>query len=569
MHLYNLQSAPHKSTGSLTIKNSNGIRFSITDASTPLLPTLYQSRAGISLYDAQYPVHGGPRQPIPEPTIQDVLDRLLHFKTTCQEDFNVPSGNIHILATEATRTAVNSETFRERIKEETGWVVKMLEKEEEGRVGGMGVVASFGGGTKGGLVMDLGGGSTQITWVSVGKDGKVMMSPRGSFSFPYGAAALKARLEQVDGKGTTEEKKKLKDEMVRNFQRAYRDLEVPELLRREGGGLDLYLSGGGFRGWGYLLMERASVNPYPIPIINGFRVRKEEFHDTASVLETVSDATTEVKIFGVSKRRASQVPAVAFLVNVLVDALPDIQNIQFCQGGVREGFLYDRLPPESRLEDILVAATRPYAMPSADIIQSLLSDALPSSGTYTPPPSFSHRLLSAFANLFYIHSSVPKETRSAAALHSTTSGILASTNSLTHLNRSLLALALCERWNGDLAPTDQSLHNRLRQCVSAAEAWWCQYLGRVGALIGDIYPSGVVPSGKQRVQLEVQGEKSAVATKKNDKERLLRLVVKRNPEGMRDVDGLKEHAKRIEKTGKKKNWLVGYGSKVSVSIVAV
>lgn len=440
-------------------------------------------------------------------------------------------------------------------------MVQMLEKEEEGRVGGMGVVASLGGGAKGGLVMDLGGGSTQITWVIVEENGKVTMSPRGSFSFPYGAAALKARLEQA---GTTEEKGQLKDEMERNFQQAYRDLEVPGLLHREGG-LYLYLCGGGFRGWGYLLMERASVNPYPIPIINGFRVRREEFHDTTSVLATVSDAT-DVKIFGVSKRRASQVPAVAFLVNVLVDALPDIQNIQFCQGGVREGFLYDRLPSAVRTEDPLIAATKPYATQSADTIQSLLSAALPSSGDCIAPPSFSPRLLSALANLLYAHSSVPKETRSAAALHSTTSGILASTNSLTHLNRALLALALCERWNADLAPTDQSLHNRLRQCVSTAEAWWCQYLGRVGALIGDVYPAGTVSSGKWRIQLEVQQENFS---KKGKQEALLRLVARRNPEGMRGVGVLEEHAERLEKTGKKKNWLEGYGVKVRVSIAAV
>lgn len=460
----------------------------------------------------------------------------------------MPPGNISVLATEATRTAVNSEVFRGRIKEETGWVVRMLEKEEEGRVGGMGVVASFGGDTQGGLVMDLGGGSTQITWVTAGENGEVQTSPQGSFSFPYGAAALKARIEGGDTG--------LKDEMARNFQQAYQELEVPASLHH-GRGLDLYLCGGGFRGWGYLLMERASVNPYPIPIINGFRVRKEVFHDTQSVLETVSDSSsTDDKVFGVSKRRASQVPAVAFLVSVLVDALPDIQNIQFCQGGVREGFLYDQLPPQVRAEDPLIAATKPFAPQSADAIRDLLSAALPSS-SQALPPSFSHRLLSAAANLLYTHSPVPKETRSAAALHSTTSGILASANSLTHANRALLALILCERWDAKLAPTDQSLYNRLRQCVSAAEAWWCQYLGRVGALIGDVYPAGVISSVHPRI---------GISTTKEGQQAPLLLIIHRNPRRTQDIGGLEEHAGQIEKSGKKKNWLEGYGMKITVLI---
>lgn len=68
-----------------------------------------------------------------------------------------------MLATEATRTAVNSEEFRARIKEETGWDVDLLSKEMEGRIGAMGVASGFGGGEDGegveGLVMDLGGKS--------------------------------------------------------------------------------------------------------------------------------------------------------------------------------------------------------------------------------------------------------------------------------------------------------------------------------------------------------------------------------------------------------------------------
>lgn len=478
----------------------------------------------------------------------------------------MPVGNIHFLATEATRTAENSSAFRDKIREGTGWEVSLLEKGEEGRIGALGVVASLGfggdggddgnGQVKGGLVMDLGGGSTQITWVILERKGGVRTSPR-SFSFPYGAAALKGRLEQIrdNGKG----KKELQEEMMRDFQQAHKDLEVPHQLAEQG--LDLYLCGGGFRGWGYLLMEQASVNPYPIPIINGYRVRKEEFHDTTSVLDTVSE---EVKVFGVSKRRASQVPAVAFLVNVLVDALPDIQNIQFCQGGVREGFLFDRLPPEIRAEDPLLAATRPYATPSADIFQRLLSSALPTSS----PASFTPQLLSALANLLYSHLSVPKESRCAAALHSTTSGLLASANSLTHVDRALLALALCERWDGDLAPTDQSLHRRLRQCVPAEEAWWCQYLGRVGTLIGDIYPAGRVFANGDRWRVQLEAHMDMVSKKKGDQS-LLRLQVYWNqdaPAGLVLRDGLYEHGENIEKAGKKKKWVEGHGVKVEVAI---
>ena len=133
---------------------SNGIRFSISDLTPPAraLPTVFQDRAGISLYDAQY--QSGEKGPIPQDVIDSVLAALARFKVACA-DFGVPNDKIRILATEATRTAVNSVEFRQQIKDAIGWEVDMLPKEAEGRIGALGVASSFS--NIEGLVMDLGG----------------------------------------------------------------------------------------------------------------------------------------------------------------------------------------------------------------------------------------------------------------------------------------------------------------------------------------------------------------------------------------------------------------------------
>ncbi|KAE8319674.1 major facilitator superfamily domain-containing protein [Aspergillus transmontanensis] len=545
----------------------NGIRFSITDIpphTARTMPTVYQDRAGISLYDAQF--SGGSRGPIPQDIIEQVVDRLVQFQSTCY-DFGVPPQNIYVLATEATRTAPNSEEFRARIKDRTGWEVRLLSKEDEGRIGALGIASSAS--SVAGLAMDLGGGSTQITWV-VEKDGVVTTSPRGSFSFPYGSAALTKRLEQAKAEGKKAEKA-LKQEMIKNFQEAYRALEVPEFLLETAkslGRFDLYLCGGGFRGWGYVLMKQHKVDPYPIPIINGFRVHRGDFHDTVSVLDSVSDS--DEKIFGVSKRRASQIPAVAVLVNVIMDALPDITHIQFCQGGVREGFLFDLMPQEIRAQDPLLAASLPYASPSNAAIRGLLTAALPSTSSPMEsrhaPVAFTPQLLGALANLLFAHSRVPRESRSAVALHSTTTGILASVNTLSHTERALIALILCERWAGDLAPTDEVFHRQLSRCVSKQEAWWCQYLGRVATLIGDVHPSGRVSDMHWRIRLETEWESIA---KKKDECDMLHLKVKCNNDvavAAFSLDSLQERAEKVEKVGKKKNWIKDYGVRVGVTI---
>lgn len=135
---------------------SNGIRFSISDLSAPTarcIPTVFQSRSAISLYDAQYSTNGT-RGPIPQPVIDSVLEALQRFKITCG-DFGVPESNVHVLATEATRTAANSDHYRRQIRDVTGWEVKMLTKEMEGRTGAVGVASGFQ--AVEGLVMDLGG----------------------------------------------------------------------------------------------------------------------------------------------------------------------------------------------------------------------------------------------------------------------------------------------------------------------------------------------------------------------------------------------------------------------------
>lgn len=526
------------------------------------MPTLFHDRAGISLHDAQFSADGE-RRPIPDDIIEQVISRLVRFKITCR-DFGVPTENIYVLATEATRAASNSEYFRKRINERTGSQVRLLSKEEEGRVGSVGVASS--GRRVMGLVMELGGGSVQLSWV-VEKDGVVETCPTGSFSFPYGAAVLKKKLEGGKGKGKIAEGE-LRAEMKGEFQRALNQLDLPvDLMGEAREGLDLYLTGGGFRGWGYLLMSRSRV-PYPIPIINGYRASREDFHDTGSVRKATSEGGA--KVYGVSKRRASQIPAVAVLVNAVVDALPMTKNIQFSQAGIREGFLFSKLPAEVRAQDPLLAATLAYAPPSRDSIKTLLRFALPAvasplSSSRTPE-CISATFLEGLANLLFTHSNIPKETRTAAALHSTTTGILASANSLTHTDRALLALILSERWGGDLVSTDEMFRNRLRHCVSPQEAWWARYLGRVASMVGDVYPSGVVPE-RWRIRLETEWD---CIVKKKGRCDILRLKVQCNASDDEETavvrEALVDYAERIEKIGKKKNWVDGYGVRVGIAV---
>jgi retrograde regulation protein 2 len=74
--------------------------------------------------------------------------------------------------------------------------------------------------------------------------------------------------------------------------------------------------------------------------------------------------------------------------------------------------------------------------------------------------------------------------------------MLASAHGLTHETRALLALALCERWGGEVS--DSNLKTRLEDLVGSEFAFWSRYLGAVAGVVGGVYPNGIINEEKIR-----------------------------------------------------------------------
>ncbi|KAG0645665.1 Retrograde regulation 2 [Hyphodiscus hymeniophilus] len=558
---------------------SNGIRFSVSDLSPPttrILPTIYFNRVDISLYDVQFDDETGARIPIPVSITASVVAALLRFQIIC-EDFGVPKHRIRVIATEATRTAINADDFLAAIKSGTGLSVELLFKEEEGRIGALGIASGFS--EMQGFAMDLGGGSTQFTWL-ISKNGNIRLSPKGSFSFPYGAAALTRKLAELKhGKNEHDADQavaEFRKEMLANIVNAYHSMQVPQEIiekAKKEGGFPLYLSGGGFRGWGYLLLyiNQVGGRHYPISIINGFSAQRSQFEDTDALKHVARNAR---EIFRVSDRRRLQVPAVAFLVNVLAEALPfGIKEAHFCQGGVREGILFQELLPSIRKQQPLEVGTLRFAPPSVETIHALLLAGIPAPSKTDGrafPQSISSELLSSFVRTLYVHSSMSKESASTAALYSTSAGLMSSTHGVSHTDRALLALMLEERYQGELPPREVEFKHSLRSILTAEQVWWTRYIGKLGLLISEIYPAGIVNEAEPRVVLSAAWS-SHLGKKKNKLG--LELIwsiqkVKKDPMKLREA--LENHISVIHKVGKRKNWIGGkdgWGMAVHVMVV--
>ncbi|KAF9307221.1 hypothetical protein BGZ74_009054 [Mortierella antarctica] len=460
------------------------------------------------------------RQPISDKVINEVVRTFERWQAICLQA-NVK--NVRVIATEATRTAPNSAEFQARIKAATGWDVELLTKAQEANIGALGVMASYH--TVRGLFMDLGGGSVQLNYIIRGpNDGAGESSPNAQ-SWPYGAAALSKRLNHCGHDQAA--RQAIYDEMVQAFKHGLEDIHVSPLVREDNeqnGGYRMYLSGGGFRGLGYLLMARKTKKKdgtrYPIPVINGYVATGKEL---AKVVEEYRHlAPEEVQtVFRVSKRRARLIPACATLMAAVMEVIP-IRDVYFSEGGVRQGGCFGMLPLGIQNKDPAFETVQSFmrmtgshqSMHDSDLraLSSFVSSALPSDfarcclprtgegsiqataenrGTNKDAAELQEfidslaRLVPILVLVMNCYNHLPKEARSTAAWQLfLPGGALANCYGLTHRDRATLATVLSERHDGDLA--DPETADAIKKLVpggkTARQA--CKYLGKILTLGG-------------------------------------------------------------------------------------
>ncbi|KAL2158069.1 hypothetical protein VTH06DRAFT_4879 [Thermothelomyces fergusii] len=490
---------------------SNGIRFSIVDLSPARarhLRCIYRERAAISLFDAL----SGPSLLFPEETIRLVSQTLARFRSIAVDDYGVPPSQVRVFATEAMRRAENATAMLEAIRSASpGLPVYVLAPPVETLFGSVGARSGFV--DVKGLFLDLGGGSVQMTYLDTyAAPGESSTSPEvaaalAGQSLPFGAAHLTGVLDSGEAEARASEISRLRNRM----SEALRALcaEFPSLAADAAAaqrdtapegeavpGIDVYLCGGGFRGYGSMLMNKHPIQPYPIPSIGGFTVSGDLFGQTKDLLEF--HKSFEGEIFGMSKRRRAQFPAIVAVVDALIAAVPPIRSVTFCSGGNREGALMMSLPTEIRHSNplsqpgLVLGADVPFRpVPDAASVEAVL-DALRSS--FPPDLSlastatiFGLRLEHLYAEQIWCQLGCDAETNASAALHTAVS--YPDRPGLTHLARAVLGVTTCARWGASLAPVDQQLHENLRALMDAADpgaTFWADYTGSVTSAMATI-----------------------------------------------------------------------------------
>ncbi|KAF9978782.1 hypothetical protein BGZ73_000429 [Actinomortierella ambigua] len=339
----------------------------------------------------------GEPQPISEEVMQQVVKTFVRWQALCRQ---VNVQRVRVIATEATRTARNSEEFQRRIEQATTWKVELLSKAQEANIGAMGVMASYY--TVQGLFMDLGGGSVQLNYIIRKPTDGPGQSSDNAQSWPYGAAALSRRLNACGDDQLA--RKRIYDEMVQAFKTGLEVIKVhPDIVRdnEEHGGYKVYLSGGGFRALGYLIMaqqarQKKDARRYPIPVINGLTATGKEL---AHIVEEYRHMRPEdvPTAFRVSKRRAKQVPACATLMAAVMEVIP-IREVCFSEGGVRQGGCFGQLPAEIQNRDPSLRAVYDFVETSGQEVHEDDVEALSSFVSMSLPNNFPDGIMESLSN---------------------------------------------------------------------------------------------------------------------------------------------------------------------------
>ena len=192
---------------------SNSCRLKISRVVNHRLKTLHEdrevTRLGGSVFESGL---------ISPDAMATTLKALKRFQRTVQQR---GVDQIRVVATAAMREARNAEAFVAWAKAETGWVIEIISGLEEGRLIHHGVVAQEAGADGRVVLIDLGGGSCEIT---LSEQKRIVET----VSVPLGAVRLTQEFLDADPPGD-EAVARMQQFIVRELKRAQRKLQPSEV----------------------------------------------------------------------------------------------------------------------------------------------------------------------------------------------------------------------------------------------------------------------------------------------------------------------------------------------------
>ncbi len=192
---------------------SNSCRLKIASVSAHKLKTLHEDREVTRLGESVF------QTGVISPDAMAVtIKALKRFHKAVQLHV---CDKVRVVATSAMRDARNAPAFTEWVKSATGWKVEVISGLEEGRLIHLGVVTHEPGAKGRCLLIDLGGGSCEITVSNAGNIQQMV-------SLPLGAVRLQQEFLQIDPP-LKEDVARLRQYITRELERGEKKLGKPHV----------------------------------------------------------------------------------------------------------------------------------------------------------------------------------------------------------------------------------------------------------------------------------------------------------------------------------------------------
>ena len=237
-------------------------------------------------------------------------------------------GKVHVLATSAVRDAANSQSFVSAIEQVMGEDVRVLSGEEEAHFAALGVLAGIP--QFAGIVGDLGGGSLELSSLSIGREAV-------GETHELGVIRL-----QDDSGGSP----------VRATALARARLKSSKLVKGHPSKLFCAI-GGTWRSFAKILQVQSK---YPLHMVQHYIVSAAEAAKLCDdILAAVAAGRPMPGAENVSSSRRDLVPYSAAVLSEILKA-GNFERIVFSALGVREGYLYSLLGRDEQQIDPLTQA---------------------------------------------------------------------------------------------------------------------------------------------------------------------------------------------------------------------
>jgi len=258
----------------------------------------------------------------------EAMDRAVSALGVCAEKLRRRNVSLsRSVATEACRRAANGDAFAERVRNETGIVLDIIEPAEEARLAVLGCHKLLEPGDGPALIFDIGGGSTELVLVEQGDEGPRI---RAWWSAPWGVVSL----TESEGKDALEGPDRIAayERMRERARRAFS--RFAEMLPEKKQDIRLLGTSGTVT---TLASVHLALPSYDRRAVDGLHVPIEAMQKISSMIAGM-DYAERSSLPCIGSERADLVVAGCAILEAIMEIWP-AKNLGVADRGIREGIL--------------------------------------------------------------------------------------------------------------------------------------------------------------------------------------------------------------------------------------